>query len=315
MSQTAQRSDLLDRVAADGLLSAGRPVLVLLSGGRDSTCLLDLASRIAGPDAVRALHVNYGLREGADRDQRHCAELCAQLGVALEVHRPGPPPGPGNLQAWARDVRYGKAAQLAGPRDADVAAGHTATDQAETILYRLASSPSRRALLGMEPRDGRLIRPLLLYTRAETESWCLEHGLAWCEDETNASSTFARGRVRGELVPALRSVHPGAERNVIAVAEILRQEAEVLDLLVDQVLDDSDAVELGRLRRLPLALARLVVQRLADRAAGALAPGVARRTEELLALSDDRTARLDVGGGVRAVVDCGLLRFEPRPPA
>ena len=315
MTQTAARPDLLEQVAADGLLAPGRPVLVLLSGGRDSTCLVDLAARIAGADAVRALHVNYGLRDSANRDERHCAELCEQLDVELDLHRAGPPPEPGNLQAWARDVRYGRAAQLAGPRGADVAAGHTATDQVETILYRLASSPSRRALLGMEPRDGALIRPLLRYTRAKTAAWCEEHGLSWCEDETNSSSAFARGRVRSELVPAMQSIHPGAERNVIAVAELLRQEAAVLDLLVEEVLDGSDAVELGRLRRLPLALTRLVVQRLADRAAGALAPGVARRTEEILALPDDRTSLLDVGGGVRAVTDCGRLRFERLRPA
>jgi tRNA(Ile)-lysidine synthase len=310
----ASGPDLAERVAADGLLAPGREVVVLLSGGRDSTCLLDLAARIAGPEAVGALHVNYGLRPAAAGDERRCVELCDQLGVKLEVYRPDPHPE-GNLQAWARDVRYGKAAQLGGARGADVAAGHTATDQVETILYRLASSPSRRALLGMEPRDGALIRPLLHYTREETAEWCRGQELDWCEDETNASAAFARGRVRHDLVPVLRSIHPGAERNVIAVAEVLRDEAAVLDLLVDEVLDGSEAVELARLRRLPLALARLVVQRLADRAAGSLAPGVARRTAELLALNAEETTRLDVGAGVRAVVDCGLLRFEPLPSA
>jgi tRNA(Ile)-lysidine synthase len=309
VSQTVVAPDLLERVRADGLLAPGREVVVLLSGGRDSTCLLDLAVRIAGPGAVEALHVNYGLRDSSAGDERHCVKLCQQLGVELRVERPGPAPG-GNLQAWARDVRYARAALLAGPHGADVAAGHTATDQVETILYRLASSPSRRALLGMQARDGALIRPLLRYTRAETAGWCTEHGLDWREDETNASPVFARGRVRNELVPALRSIHPGAEGNVIAVAQVLRDEAEVLDLLVDEVLDGSEAVELARLRRLPLALARLVVQRLADRAAGSLAPGVARRTSEVLALDGEETAMLDVGGGVRAVVDCGLLRFE-----
>lgn len=300
---------ILDRVRQDGLLASDRPVVVLLSGGRDSTCLLDVAVRIAGPRAVHALHVNYALRDGAREDERRCAELCAALGVGIDVRHPSRPER-GNLQAWARDERYGAAAALALRRRADVAAGHTATDQAETILYRIASSPSRRALLGMAPRDGLLIRPLLGFTREETAAYCRERGLAWREDETNSSPAYARGRVREQLLPALREVHPGAQRNVLALAEILRDEAAVLDGLVDDVLGGAAEIELRRLRELPLALARLVVQRLADGAAGGPAPGAARRVQEITALRDRGTAVLDLPGHLRAVAQYGVLHIE-----
>src|SRR5437764_9244648 len=190
---------MIDAVRNTGLLVASRPVLVMLSGGRDSVCLLDIAVRVAGSQAVRGLHVNYGLRDAADGDERHCEALCERLGVALEVRRPHRPER-GNVQAWARAVRYAAAAELAG--EGDIAAGHTATDQLETILYRLASSPSRRALLGMKPREGRLVRPLLQLTRAQTGAYCVEHGLDWREDETNELGFYARGRVRADLVPA-----------------------------------------------------------------------------------------------------------------
>ncbi len=298
---------MFEEVRADGLLAEGRPVVVLFSGGRDSTCLLDLGVRIAGAGAVCALHVNYGLRDAAAGDEAHCRELCEQLGVRLEIRRPRRPEA-GNLQAWARDERYGAAAQLALARGGDVAAGHTATDQVETILYRLASSPSRRALLGMRPRDGILVRPLLGFTRAQTTDYCAERRLAWREDATNELDTFARARVRGTLVPALRSIHPAAEENVLALAEILRDEGDVLQALVDQALEGKREIPLARLRVLPLALARLVVQRLADGAAGRPAPGTARRVQEICALSD--TAALDLPHGVRAVVKRGTLRFE-----
>ncbi len=306
-------AEMLARVAADGLLRPHRRVVVLYSGGRDSTCLLHLATRIAGHDAVRALHVNYALRKAADADERHCAELCERLGVPIEVRRPQRPET-GNLQAWARDQRYGAAAQLAGASQADVAAGHTATDQVETILYRLASSPSRRALLGMRPREGSLVRPLLSFSREQTADYCSRRGLAWREDESNEADTFARARIRNRLVPALRETHPAAQENVLALAEILRDEALVLDELVDRVLEGHREIALSRLRELPVALRRLVVQRLADAVLGGPAPGAARRADEVAALADRGTAALDLPHGVRATATNGIVRFGRTPP-
>jgi tRNA(Ile)-lysidine synthase len=297
------------RVRAGGLLQAGRPVVVLLSGGRDSVCLLDLAVRLAGP--VSALHVDYGLRDSSAADAEACAALCRRLGVPLTVHRAGEPRG--NVQAWAREIRYAEAERLAA--GADVAAGHTASDQVETVLYRLAASPGRRALLGMPAREGRLIRPLLDITREETAAYCAERGLPWREDPTNESPAFARNRARHGLLPALRELHPAAEANVLRTLATLRDEAAVLDALVEATL--GDRVEVGRLAALPPALARLCLQRLADDAAGpGRAPAAGPRAEEILALAArGGTASLDVGGGLRAVCEYGRLRFEPAAPA
>jgi tRNA(Ile)-lysidine synthase len=299
--------DLLERVRATGLLPDERPVVVMLSGGRDSVCLLDVAARLG---AARALHVNYGLRPDAGADEAQCRSLCARLGVRLEVERAGAPEG--NVQAWAREVRYAAAAGAAAADDALVATGHTATDQAETVLYRLASSPSRRALLGMAARDGRVVRPLLGVSRSETAAHCRARGLGWVEDASNDSDLYARGRVRGELMPALASIHPAAERNVVRAAQLLREEAAVLDELVENALAGRDHVTLDHLRILPRALGRLIVRRLAEDAVGALCPRVSGRYEELLELSGD--ARLDLGDGARAVVSAGVLRFTRTPP-
>ena len=307
---TERELEILERVRAGGLLVSGRPVLVLLSGGRDSVCLLDLAVRIAGPDAVRALHVNYGLREQAGEDEGHCAALCRLLGVPLDVERPGGPPPSGNVQGWAREIRYDAAARIAAPAGAEVAAGHTATDQVEGVLYRLASAPSRRALLGMRERNGIVVRPLLGLTREETGAYCRERGLDWRDDATNDEPRYARGRVRGTLVPALGDIHPAAQANVLALMEILRDEAVVLDSVLDEVLQGRREIELARLREWPAALRRLAVQRLADLAADRPVPGIARRAEELAALREQGTASLDLGSGVRAVAEYGVLRFE-----
>src|SRR5690349_14044099 len=109
--------EVREAVRATGLLASGRPLVVMLSGGRDSTCLLDVALALRGAGDVCALHINYGLREQADAEQAHCEALCARLGVELEVVRAegAPVAGPvtGNLQAWAREVRYRAAERAA----------------------------------------------------------------------------------------------------------------------------------------------------------------------------------------------------------
>jgi tRNA(Ile)-lysidine synthase len=306
---------MLDAVREEGLVGAGMAAVAMLSGGRDSVCLVDLLVRLLGANAVTALHVNYGLRDDSDEDESHCVTLCERLGVRLELERPTRPEGGGNLQSWARDTRYAAAAQLALPQGAAIATGHTADDQVETILYRLASSPSRRALLGMRPRDGSLVRPLLGFTREETTAYCEERGLPWRDDPTNAEAGYARNRVRHRLAPALAEIHPAAARNVLRTAELLRDEAEVLDSLVDAELRgsngaDRNTISLERLGELPPALRRLVVQRLADGAAGRPVPGAANHADEVAALRRSGTAMLDLGRGVRAIAERGILRAE-----
>jgi tRNA(Ile)-lysidine synthase len=302
-----------------------RPILAMLSGGRDSTCLLDVAVALLGAGALSALHVNYGLREQADADERHCAELCERLGVELEVVRvAGGGQAVGNLQAWARDLRYAEAGRIASGRDALIATGHTASDQVETILYRLAASPGRRALLGMLASEGRLIRPLLGVTREQTAAYCAARGLGWREDDSNDDERYARARVRNGLVPALRAVHPAAEANVLRTASLLREETELLDGLVSEELAGRRSIALTRLRELPAALARLVVVRLAEDAVGTYVPQAGDRVEEILALARrGGRAELHVGARASAVIHDGVLemvRLEPRssgahPPA
>ena len=302
------------RVVQGGLIAPGERYVALVSGGRDSVCLLDLLLALAGADALTVLHVNYGLRGAdSDGDEFHVRDLCQRVGVRCAVHRAGAAPSHGNLQAWAREVRYREAAELALAQDALIVTGHTASDQAETILYRLAASPGRRALLGMSPRDGRLIRPLLECSREQTAAYCLARDLAWREDATNSDQRFARGRVRHGLLEQLRRVHPAAEANLLRSAALLRDEAAVLDDLVDSVLAGRTTLPLVELGELAPALSRLVVVRLAERAGGVALPGVGARVGELLALaSGGGSGELDIGAGVVAVVAYGRLRFERR---
>jgi tRNA(Ile)-lysidine synthase len=313
---------VLDAARAGGRLDGERPLLAMVSGGRDSVCLLDVAVTLLGTRRVSVLHVDYGLRAESAQDAEFVATLCSALGVPLRVlsaHRP--PDAPGNLHAWARDVRYGEAVRLASAADALVATGHTATDQVETVLYRLAASPGRRALLGMPASEGRLVRPLLGVTRDQTAAYCTARRLAWREDAGNDDPRYVRARTRAGLAPLLRELHPAAEANLLRTVGLLRDEAAVLDEVVDTALGGCDRIALSRLAELPAALARLVVVRLAEDAAGRLAPQAGSRLSELLALgARGGSTALDLGGGLRAIVEYGVLRFsaageEPKPAA
>jgi tRNA(Ile)-lysidine synthase len=307
-----------DAARESGLVRPGEPLLVMVSGGGDSVALLDIAVRLGA--SVAALHVNYGLREEAAADEDFVRELAATLAVPLHAHRVSLPDG--NIQERARDARYALAEQLA---EGDYAAAHTASDQAETVLYRLAVSPGSRALHGMAPRRGRLVRPLLEVTREEVRDYLRARGLEWREDPSNADRRFARARVRHDVLDALRELSPAVERTIAETARQLRDEAEVLDAAVDEALADLgrpattpalggvSAISLDALREHPPALQRLILRALAGRALSR------RELTELLGLGRHGTKSVDLGGGLRAVAEYGTLRFTrteyAAPPA
>jgi tRNA(Ile)-lysidine synthase len=304
----------LEAARESGLVVPGEPLLVMVSGGGDSVALLDIAVRLGA--AVSVLHVNYGLREDAASDESFVRDLAARLGVFLHARQVGLPDG--NTQEQARDARYSIAEQLA---DGDYAAAHTASDQAETVLYRLAVSPGSRALHGMASRRGRLVRPLLSVTRGEVRDYLRARGLEWREDPSNADRRFARARVRHDVLDALRELSPAAERTIAETARQLRDEAVVLEAAVNDALKElgpGPSIALDALREHPPALQRLILRTLAERASGPPPEPRAlsrREADEILALGGHGTKSLDLGGGLRAVAEYGTLRFTRSPDA
>ena len=290
----------LEAARESGLVRQGESLLVMVSGGGDSVALLDIAVRL-GAD-VSALHVNYGLRDDSGLDEALVRELCDRLGVPLAVERVQLGTE-GNLQERARDARYALAESLTGGH---YAAAHTASDQAETILYRLAVSPGSRALHGMSPRRGRLLRPLLGVTREEVREYLRARELSWREDPSNSDRRFARARVRHDVIDALRELSPAAERTIAETARQLRDEAEVLDAVVNEALKElggGPGLLLSALLEHPPAVRRLVLRELAGRTLSQ------REVEEILALGERGSKSLDLGGGLRLVSEYGTLRF------
>jgi tRNA(Ile)-lysidine synthase len=310
---------LADVVRASGLLDPGSSAVVMTSGGPDSACLAAGLARLLDPANVHALHINYGLRRESDRDERACRELCGRLRIDLHVERPERLEG--NLQGEARRVRYEAAERLRSRTGATVTAtGHTRTDLAETVVYRLAASPGARALRGMPERRGRLVRPLLALSRSDARALAIAAGLPFEDDASNLDPAFARNRIRAEVMPRLAELGP-AEANIAETHAELVEEAELLDRVVLTELDavgspaGSAQIAAAALERFEPGLRRLALRALAERASGRAVPlGRARASEILRVAASPQGGVVELGAGVRAICEARTVRFEAASP-
>jgi tRNA(Ile)-lysidine synthetase-like protein len=220
----ALRTRIETRIRAHALIPAGGEVVALVSGGADSTCLWHALGALGY--GVSALHVNHGLRgDESEEDARFCRE---RLGAeVVDAPVPADP-----TEDALRDLRYSFAT------DRLRATGHTASDQVETVLYRLVSSGTAKGIKPM--REDGVVRPLLTLWREETEAYCRAEGLPFRNDSSNPQTR--RGLIRSEILPLLRRLHPGAERNLLRLAE---QRPTKLDQLLASTAG-SRRVDLGQ---------------------------------------------------------------------
>jgi tRNA(Ile)-lysidine synthase len=200
MEPAALRDRVERFVRERGLIPDGAPVTCLVSGGPDSTCLLHVL-RALGHD-VSALHGAHGRRGSeSDEDARFCRE---ELGARVVEA-----PGAGKTEAELRELRYAVAV------DGLRATGHTASDQVETVLFRLVSSATTKAIKPL--REDGVARPLLEVWREETQGYCRAEGIAFRVDRSNADTK--RGLIRDEVLPLLEQLHPSARENLLRLAE------------------------------------------------------------------------------------------------
>lgn len=222
----------------------GTPVHCAVSGGPDSMALMVLA--VAHGLSVTAVHVDHGIRAGSHTDVGLIAPVAARLGVAVETHTVHVEPGP-NLEARARHVRY-----AALPDGAMT--GHTADDQAETVLINLMRGAAATGLSAMRPSHR---RPLLSLRRSETHAVCAELGISCVQDGTNDDPAHQRNRVRHELLALIADI---SRRDPVPIlvrtAGALRDDNDLLDALAAE-LDPTDAPALASA---PLPLARRAVR-------------------------------------------------------
>ncbi len=236
------------------MIESGDRVVVAVSGGADSMVLLHVLCALReelGCELVVA-HLDHGLRASSRDDARFVADAATSLGLPVvceradvarlaEVRHRG-------IEEAAREARRAFLGRVADERRASrIALGHTADDQAETILFRLARGTGWSGLCGMAAVNSRFIRPLLFSRRSDVRAYAAEHGVVWREDETNADVRLARNRIRERVLPELAAINPDAVRAVVRSGELAREAVDLERYVVDQVWPDVCQSESGGL--------------------------------------------------------------------
>ncbi|MFQ5914391.1 MAG: tRNA lysidine(34) synthetase TilS [Nitrospinota bacterium] len=318
-----------------GLTHPGEKILVGVSGGPDSVSLLHGLRRCYGDEVnLVAIHVHHGLRgEEADRDAAWVGALCESMGIECAIRRIEPQrwseePGQ-SVQMRARKLRYEVFQEEIRERDAHrLALGHTADDQAETLLLNLLRGTGRAGLAGIPPSrpagvgDATVIRPLIETPREEVLRFLREERIAYRQDSSNESDRYLRNRIRRALLPDLAAYVPGIRGRLVRTAEILRAEEEWIEGVVSDALEtvktrsaeEGPGISIPRLLELPLALRRRVIHRVLRELAGE--ETTFEHVESLLAHLERWSGekRFTLPGAVVAIRERETLYFLPTEP-
>lgn len=262
----------------------GTEVNLAVSGGADSMSLLVLA--VAAGCRVHAYHVDHGLREGSQLEAEVVARAAERFGAQFSALSVDVPPGP-NLEARARVARYAVLPN-------DVLTGHTADDQAETMLLNLIRGAGVDGLAGIAPER----RPILGLRRYQTEQLCETLGIEVVIDPTNATGLFRRNRIRHEILPLLNDI---AERDVVPImarqSALLREVSEFLAGMANEI-DPTDAKALSAA---PKALARVAIRQWVMVTTGLGHPPSQAAVERILSVAQGEAKGTELTGGWRVV--------------
>ena len=311
------------------LFQPGQHIVVAVSGGPDSVALLSLLHQLRSrwTLTLTAIHCNYGLRgDESEEDQRFVETLCHELAIPLHVRRAQIQSRRRtvSLQAEARDIRYRLMQEIRTLCKADrIAVGHTADDQAETVLLWMLRGAGLAGLSGMPAvRDDAVVRPLYETSRKEILTYLRAAGLSYREDSSNAKPLYLRNRIRREVIPLLAQVVPSSIKALCRLADLCRADDQQLDQEVAARTaaavkwDSTGEWTLDRrtLVDLPLSLQRRCLRLLLRRCDPQQRPPSLHRIERVLRLvsTPKSVSRLDMKAG-HIVVTPQTLRFLPFP--
>jgi len=304
------RAEIKDRLL---LPPPGARVLCAVSGGRDSMCLLALLHGMEG-FTVAAAHFEHGIRGGESlRDCTFVSDYCAAHGIPCfaehaDVPRYAAENGLG-LEEAARELRYAFLERVAEREGYDfIATAHNADDNAETMLLHLARGASGAGLCGIPPRRGKIIRPLLLLTRAEIEQLLAESGTPHVEDSSNEDETIRRNRVRHAVMPVLRELNPAFSAAAARTAAQLRRDEDCLSAQANHFIKthfDGESLPTADLLALHEAVSSRVVHALLGRGAEE------KHVEAVLTLCKGSKRRELFVPGHRVLCERGRLYLDP----
>ena len=323
---------VLQRVASmarrHGMFEPTSSAVVAVSGGPDSLCLLHALVRLRRLLRIEPVcfHFDHRLRPGSDADARYVRSQAQRLGIPYVLREADSKPGKGeSVEAWARGVRYEALTAVVEELGGGAAAvGHTADDQAETVLLALLRGGGLEAIAGMSPVSRPIVRPLLETTREEAEAFCRALRLRPRQDPMNEDPSYMRVALRRRVIPSLeRSIGRNVRETLARTADLLRLDAELLDqlaavafLTVAETDGQDSLVRTGPLAMLPPSLAGRVVRRVL------LEQGIlpeASHVEAVVELAGARPGTaISLPGSLKAKRERGYVRVSrpspgPRP--
>lgn len=226
---------VISAVEKYSLIENGDSVIVALSGGADSTVLLSILISLKEKYnlSIYAAHVNHNIRgDEAERDENFCKILCKKFNTELFVKNVDVPTLAREQkiseELCGRNVRYAFFEELSQKLGAKVATAHTASDNAETLIFNIARGSSVAGLSAIPPKRGNIIRPLIELSRSDIESYCEENNLDYVTDSTNLADDYTRNYIRHNIIPCLKNLNPSFERTALGLSENARESADFI---------------------------------------------------------------------------------------
>ncbi len=327
--QLVQKGKLTDPRKLAGLAS-NVPVLLAFSGGADSVALLDMMQKEYPTAPILLAHVNHGIRgEEALRDRAFCEKIAQERGLEiafLDVDVPALAKEQGKgLEEAAREVRYAFFADLMRERDIPLLlTAHHADDHLETVLFRIARGTGLSGLCGITPIRpfdvGHLVRPLLGFSKADILAYCQEQNLDFVTDSTNADTTYARNRIRADMIPVMDSLYTDASYRAVRMSAELFEDADYLCGVATAFVEKNSkasGISMQALQSAHPAIRRRALQMWFEAERGATLESVHLQALLELVENADKTARVALPTGVSAYCAArgrlSLIKTKPKP--